>query len=186
MSSEELTTAVAAIKAAVAAAQPQDKLGVIEMLRGCLHELSPQVGQPIDRVRWVPAEMVEPNDYNPNAVAKKEMGLLYVSINQDGFTQPIVTIWDPEKHKYVIVDGFHRYFVGSTQADIRQRLSGYLPVVVIDKPINDRMASTVRHNRARGEHSVGGMGKLVFEMLHNGWDDAEVCNHLGLEPEELL
>jgi ParB-like chromosome segregation protein Spo0J len=183
-SDKDVATVLAAIRATVESAE--DKLEVIEAIREELHKLSPQAGQPIDRVRWVPAEQVEPNNYNPNSVARKEMGLLYVSINQDGFTQPIVTIWDPQKQKYVIVDGFHRYFVGSTQADIRQRLNGYLPVVVIDKPINDRMASTVRHNRARGEHSIGGMGRLVFEMLHNGWDDAEICNHLGLEPEELL
>jgi hypothetical protein len=114
------------------------------------------------------------------------MGLLYVSIKQDGYTQPIVTIWDPGLKKYIIVDGFHRYFVGITQKDIQESTHGMLPIVVIDKSINDRMASTVRHNRARGEHSIAGMGKLVFEMLSNGWDDAKICNHLGLEAEELL
>jgi len=86
----------------------------------------------------------------------------------------------------VIVDGFHRYFVAKSYPDILTRIYGRLPVVVIDKPINDRMASTVRHNRARGEHSITGMGKLVFDMLKNGWSDAKICNNLGLEPEELL
>ena len=182
--SNKMSKAIDAIREAII--WGKDKVSVIEEIREELHRLSPLKGQPVDRVRWVPAELVEPNDYNPNAVARKEMGLLYVSIRQDGYTQPIVTIWDPDKGKYVIIDGFHRYFVGETKEDIRQLLQGYLPIVVIDKPINDRMASTVRHNRARGEHSVGGMGKLVFEMLNNGWDDAEICNQVGLEAEELL
>ncbi len=164
----------------------EDRLTEIEQIRDLLFEMSPQNGQPVDRVRWIPIEQVEPNDYNPNAVARKEMGLLYVSIDHDGYTQPIVTIYDPEKGKYVIVDGFHRYFVAKSRADILERTNHRLPVVVIDKSINDRMASTVRHNRARGEHSITGMGKLVFGMLKNGWDDAKICNHLGLEPEELL
>ena len=163
-----------------------DPLGTIEQIRDLLFELSPVKGMPVDRVRWIPIDQVEPNDYNPNAVARKEMGLLYVSIDPDGYTQPIVTVYDPEKKKYVIVDGFHRYFVAKSYPDILERVYGRLPVVVIDKPINDRMASTVRHNRARGEHSITGMGKLVFDMLKNGWTDAKICNNLGLEPEELL
>lgn len=163
-----------------------DPLGTIEQIRDLLFELSPVKGMPVDRVRWVPIDKVEPNDYNPNAVARKEMGLLYVSIDHDGYTQPIVTVFDPEKQKYVIVDGFHRYFVAKSYPDILARMAGRIPIVVIDKPINDRMASTVRHNRARGEHSITGMGKLVFGMLQNGWSDAKICNNLGLEPEELL
>ena len=164
----------------------KNRMATIEAIRDVLYELSPLVSQPVDRVRWVPIDRVEPNDYNPNSVASKEMGLLYHSIKQDGYTQPVVTIYDPDKDKYVIVDGFHRYFVCTVKKDIYARCEGLLPIVVLDKSINERMASTVRHNRARGEHSVTGMGKLVFEMLENGWSDVEVCNHLGLEPEELL
>ena len=164
----------------------EDGMLAIEEIRDILFELSPLASQPVDRVRWVTIDKVEPNDYNPNAVASKEMGLLYISIKQDGYTQPIVTIYDQERQKYVIVDGFHRYFVGKARMDIHQRTLGLLPIVVINKSINERMASTVRHNRARGEHSVNGMGKLIFEMLHNGWSDSEICNHVGLEPEELL
>jgi hypothetical protein len=114
------------------------------------------------------------------------MGLLYTSILHDGYTQPIVTIYDEKKSKYVIVDGFHRYFICLTSPDIRERNLGMLPIVVIDKDINDRMASTVRHNRARGQHSVKGMGSMVFEMLQNGWEDHDICNELGMQPEELL
>jgi ParB-like chromosome segregation protein Spo0J len=114
------------------------------------------------------------------------MKLLYTSIKHDGYTQPIVTIHDKERDKYVIVDGFHRYFICKNNADIQESTGGCVPIVVIQKDINDRMASTVRHNRARGKHSVNGMSNMVFSMLDNGWEDAEVCNHLGMEPEELL
>ena len=163
------------------------KIDFVEDLRDFIHtELSPINSQPIDRVRWVPIEMVEPNDYNPNSVAKVEMGLLYKSIKHDGYTQPIVTIWDPEKDKNVIVDGFHRYFTCLNQKDISERNHGMLPIGVIKKDINDRMAATIRHNRARGEHSVTGMSSMVFNMLQNGWSDEEICNHLGMEPEEIL
>lgn len=180
----DLARVFAAINDALEAAP--DKLDAIETIREYLHGVSPVNSQPIDRVRWVPVEMVEPNDYNPNAVATKEMGLLYTSIKQDGYTQPVVTIWDEERQKFVIVDGFHRYFTCRNREDIRARNKGMLPIVVLRKTINERMAATVRHNRARGEHSVAGMGKLVFGMLENGWSDAEICNHLGLEAEELL
>jgi ParB-like chromosome segregation protein Spo0J len=149
-------------------------------------ELSPVASQPIDLVRWVPIEQVEANDYNPNSVAKVEMQLLYTSIAHDGYTQPVVTVFDPEKGKYVIVDGFHRYFTCKSNPDILERNHGMLPIVVIDKDINDRMASTVRHNRARGKHSIDGMSAMVFSMLDNGWEDAAICNELGMEPEELL
>jgi hypothetical protein len=137
-------------------------------------------------VEWVPIEQVEPNDYNPNSVAGKEMSLLYLSIKSDGYTQPVVTIYDPVKKKFIIVDGFHRYFISKMKADIRDWTNGLLPIVVIDKDPNERMAATVRHNRARGEHSIAGMGNLVFSMLSNGATDSEVCNRIGLEPEELL
>lgn len=164
----------------------QARLEAIEQAREALHNLSPVYNQPVDRVRWVPVDMVEPNDYNPNSVAKVELGLLYTSILHDGYTQPVVTIWDAEKEKYVIVDGFHRYFTCRNNQDIRDRNLGYLPVVVLDKPINDRMASTVRHNRARGKHSIDGMSNMVFQMLENGWSEAEICAELGMEAEEVL
>lgn len=163
----------------------QNKVSFINELREYLHSIS-EIQQPIDNVIWVPLEMVEPNDYNPNSVAKLEMGLLYKSIEHDGYTQPVVTIYDEKKKKYIIVDGFHRYFVCKTQKDIQERNKGYLPIVVIKKDINERMAATIRHNRARGEHSITGMGSMVFKLLENGWKDEEICNHLGMEPEELL
>ena len=157
----------------------------IEELRDYIFTLSPRADQPVDRVRWVPIDMVQANDYNPNSVPKNEMRLLHVSISHDGYTQPVVTVWDPEIQKYVIVDGFHRYSITRLHEDIREHNGGFLPVVVIDKDINDRMASTVRHNRARGKHSVAGMGNIVFQMLQNGASDQDVCNEVGLEAEEL-
>lgn len=162
------------------------RLATIEDLRQQLHEISPLNSQPVDRIRWVPIEMVEPNDYNPNSVAKVELGLLYTSILHDGYTQPIVTIWDETLQKYVIIDGFHRYFTCQNNQDIRDRNHGRLPIVVLDKPINDRMASTVRHNRARGKHSIDGMSNMVFQMLENGWSEAAICAELGMEAEEVL
>lgn len=164
----------------------EDKLAFLEILRDELHALSPVKDQPVDRVRWVPIDQVTPNDYNPNSVAGKEMDLLYTSIKHDGYTQPVVTIFNEKKGKYEIVDGFHRYFTCKTNPDILDRNHGRLPIVVIEKEINDRMASTVRHNRARGKHSISGMSSMVFSMLDNGWEDHEICNELGMEPEELL
>jgi ParB-like chromosome segregation protein Spo0J len=161
-------------------------IALIERARAELHARHPNKSQPVDFVRWIPIEQVEPNDYNPNSVAKIEMGLLYASIKHDGYTQPVVAIYDHERGKYIIVDGFHRYFVMKNNKDIYDQCSGLLPVVVIDKPINNRMASTIRHNRARGKHSIQGMANMVFKMLDNGWQDEDICNELGMEPEELL
>ncbi|MCP4261532.1 MAG: ParB-like nuclease domain-containing protein [Planctomycetes bacterium] len=141
---------------------------------------------PINSVQWVPIDKVSPNDYNPNSVASTEMRLLYTSIEHDGYTQPIVTIYDKDQDKFIIVDGFHRYYVMKTNKDIYDSTGGKLPIVVIDKAINDRMASTIRHNRARGKHAITGMSSMVFSLLDNGWGDAEICNELGMEPEEIL
>ena len=141
---------------------------------------------PVNSVKWVPITKVEANDYNPNSVAKNEMRLLYISIKQDGYTQPVVTVHDKERDKYVIVDGFHRFAVMKHYKDIHESTGGRLPIVVINKSVNERMASTVRHNRARGKHSIVGMGNLVFSMLENGWSDKDICREVGLTPDELL
>jgi ParB-like chromosome segregation protein Spo0J len=164
----------------------EDNIELIEEIKEVLHKNSVLKTQPINRIKWAKIEEVTPNDYNPNSVAKKEMGLLYTSIKQDGYTQPIVTIYDPKEKMYVIVDGFHRYYTAKTNEDILARNKGRIPIVVIDKDINDRMASTVRHNRARGMHSVTGMSSMVFQMLENGWSDEDICNEVGLGIEELV
>ena len=163
-----------------------ERANAIYELGKALQKVNPFASQPVSFVRWIPVEKITPNDYNPNAVAKKEMGLLYISIKHDGYTQPIVTVYDEERDMYVIVDGFHRYFTGKSCSDILECNHGYLPVVVIEKPISDRMASTVRHNRARGVHSIDGMSNIVFNMLNEGLSDADICNELGMEAEELL
>lgn len=166
--------------------EAKDKSKFINELREFIHNEISIVKQPVDYVRWIPISEVQPNDYNPNSVAKVEMGLLYKSIKMDGYTQPIVTIYDEVIKKYIIVDGFHRYFTASKNKDIFDRNKGMVPIVVIEKDINERMAATVRHNRARGAHSVAGMSNMVFDMLENGWSEKDICNHLGMEPEEIL
>lgn len=164
----------------------ETRLAVIEELRDFLHAISPVKAQPVDRVRWVPIDSVSPNDYNPNAVARMEMQLLHRSIEADGYTQPVVVVPGDKPDTYVIVDGFHRYFIARNSADIRERQNGLLPVVVLDKSMNERMAATVRHNRARGRHSVDGMANMVYKMLDEGWGDVEICAELGMQAEELL
>lgn len=164
----------------------KDQGELINDIRSYLAERSPHKHNPVDDVIWVPIERVQANDYNPNAVAPNEMVLLYTSILHDGYTQPIVTIWDDHLRKYVIVDGFHRYSIMRTRKDIHDLNNGMLPIVVLRKDINDRMASTVRHNRARGKHAVTGMANMVFQMLDKGWDDARICAELGMEADELI
>ena len=164
----------------------EERLNKIEELMDYLFKVHPLNSQPVSRILWIPIEKVTANDYNPNSVARNEMKLLYTSILHDGYTQPIVTVYDSEKDKYVIVDGFHRYLTCKTNKDILDRNLGRLPIVVIAKDINDRMASTVRHNRARGKHSINGMSSMVFDMLDNGWKDEDICNELGMEAEELI
>ena len=163
-----------------------DKIEYIEQVKEQLDDLSPLKSQPVNRVRWVDIDKVQANDYNPNSVATIEMKLLYTSIKHDGYTQPVVTVYDKSIDKYVIIDGFHRYVTCKTHDDVKENNHGKLPIVVIDKDVNDRMASTVRHNRARGKHSINGMSNIVFGMLDNGWEDHDICEELGMEVEELL
>lgn len=163
-----------------------DPIPLLNELQRLLHSLSPLKAQPVGCVQWVPLTMVEANDWNPNSVAKNEMKLLLHSIESDGYTQPIVTLWNPARSKYTVIDGFHRYTVCRESEEIRGRCQGRIPIVVINKSVADQMASTIRHNRARGKHSVAGMSNLVFQMLEEGRTDAEVCENLGMEPDELL
>lgn len=130
--------------------------------------------------RLVPVEKVKFNDYNPNNVAPPEMRLLKTSIEEDGYTQPVVTIYDTENDKYIVVDGAHRY-----KNAIKFKLT-HIPVTVINKEIKDRMASTIRHNRARGEHNVTQMSNIVAELVMLGWDDLQISKHLGMGADEVL
>ncbi len=139
---------------------------------------------PAYRIAKVPVSKIVANDYNPNKVAKKEMDLLYISIKEDGYTMPIVCYHDEAKDEYIIVDGFHRYRVIMEHKDIYDREGGCLPVSVIDKPLDERMASTVRHNRARGKHEVELQASLV-EMLNEHWPESKIEKELGMSLEEV-
>ena len=141
---------------------------------------------PVYGVRAVPIEKIRPNEYNPNSVAPPEMRLLYDSIKQDGYTMPIVCFYDASADMYDIVDGFHRYRVMLEHSDIREREDGMLPVSVIDKPLDERMASTIRHNRARGTHDVDLMGNIVSELHKIGRSDTWIAKHLGMDQDEIL
>lgn len=137
-------------------------------------------------VRAVPFDKIVPNTYNPNTVAPPEMWLLYDSIREDGYTMPIVCYHDRENDTYIIVDGFHRWRIMRDYPDIYEREKGMLPVSVIDKPISGRMASTVRHNRARGTHSVDLMSNIIKELHEVGRSDAWISRHLGMDRDEIL
>lgn len=139
---------------------------------------------PVYNIKRVPVEKIEANDYNPNKVATKEMELLYTSIKEDGYTMPIVCYYDEQRDKYTIVDGFHRYSIIKKYKNIYNREGGCLPVSVINKDINNRMASTIRHNRARGKHQVELQANLVA-MLKEGWDEVRIMKELGMTLEEV-
>lgn len=141
---------------------------------------------PVYNVIAVPIEKVRANDYNPNKVAPPEMKLLYLSIKEDGYTQPVVCYYNKEDDRYDIVDGFHRYLTMINHKDIYDRENGMLPVAVIDKPIDGRMASTIRHNRARGTHDVDSMSNIVAELHTIGRSDAWIAKHLGMDLDEIL
>lgn len=141
---------------------------------------------PVYNVRRVPLDMVVANTYNPNSVAPPEMALLEVSIWEDGYTQPVVVIWDEELKKFVVIDGFHRHLTMQRSKRIYDREQGMLPVVVLEKAMSDRMASTIRHNRARGTHNVELMSAIVAELVEMGKGDRWICKHIGMSADELL
>jgi len=152
-----------------------------------LHGVSPMKSEPVDCVLWVPAEQVAANDYNPNTVAPPEMKLLEISVGEDGYTQPIVTF--QTEGVYEVVDGFHRNRVGRECPEIKERIHGYLPITIInveraDK--GDRIASTIRHNRARGKHGITKMSAIVVELKRRNWTDAKISRNLGMDPDEVL
>ena len=164
-----------------------DKVEAINNIRRQLHEISPFKDEPVDFVRWVPNGQVEANDYNPNSVAPPEMELLRTSIRADGYTQPIVG--NEEEGTIVVVDGFHRHRVGKECQDVNALVHDYLPVVQIraeQVDRNHRMASTVRHNRARGKHKVEAMSDMVIELKRRNWTDAKICKELGMDQDEVL
>lgn len=159
----------------------------LNSIRAALHQISPFKTEPVDFVKWVPNATVHANDYNPNEVAPPEMELLRVSIRNDGYTQPIVSM--PDGEQYEVIDGFHRHRVGKEAPDIRDRVKSFLPLVMInadryDKA--DRIAATIRHNRARGKHKVEGMSDIVVELKRRNWSDAKIAKNLGMDSDEVL
>ena len=159
----------------------------INAVREAVAKHSPFHSEPVDFVRWVPADDVIANDYNPNQVAPPEMELLAHSIMADGYTQPIVAM--DGGLDYVVIDGFHRHRVGKENEGVRQRVRSYLPIVVIRadrEDRGDRIAATIRHNRARGKHQVTGMSEIVLELKRRNWSDKKIGKELGMDPDEVL
>lgn len=164
-----------------------DLVNYINDLREMIHHHSPFKNEPVDFVKWIINDKVVANDYNPNKVAPPEMELLEVSIMNDGYTQPIVT-W-PHDDEVEVIDGFHRNRVGKESLVIKDRIKGYLPTVIIRKEQsskNDRIASTIRHNRARGKHQVDAMSEIVIELKNRNWSNGRISKQLGMDEEEVL
>lgn len=166
-----------------------EKVEALNFVREQLHFASPFKSEPVDLVQWVKNDTVKANQYNPNSVAPVEMELLKTSISADGYTQPIVSMVDPSDEMREVIDGFHRHKVGKYDSDIQARIHGYLPVVTINESrtdIGDRMAATVRHNRARGTHAVDKMSDIVLDLKKRNWSDEKIAKNLGMDADEVL
>lgn len=165
----------------------EEKVETINSLRAFIHEQSPFRNEPVDYVLWVKATDIQANDYNPNIMAPAEKKLLKRSIDTDGFTQPIV-VFD-NMSKYIVVDGFHRHLIGKIKSGTGKRLLGYLPVAKIqstNEGESERVAATIRHNRARGKHTITPMSDIVRELSKLGWDDNRISMELGMDQDEVL
>ncbi len=168
--------------------ETDEKIDAINQIRLALHEYSPFAAEPVDCVQWVKSDDVIANDYNPNSVAPPEMKLLEHSITEDGYTQPIVS-WRRDDKICEVVDGFHRHRVGKECEAVAARVHGYLPLVVINggrEDKGDRMAATIRHNRARGKHKVNAMSDIVMDLKRRRWSDEKIGRELGMDPDEVL
>ncbi|MEK9221631.1 ParB N-terminal domain-containing protein [Enterobacter mori] len=166
----------------------EDRINAINALRAAIHKNSPFSEQPIDCALWVKQDNITANDYNPNNVAPPEKRLLSKSLELDGFTQPIVVTQNASQH-YEIVDGFHRHEIGTNRASLKRQLKGYLPVTCLREDRQDkhnRMAATIRHNRARGRHQINAMSEIVRELVQLGWNDERIGKELGMDNDEVL
>lgn len=166
-----------------------EKVETLNKIKLFLHENSPMKTEPVDCVLWVKNDTVKANDYNPNSVAPPEMELLRLSISADGYTQPIVSMLNEDLESREVIDGFHRNRVGKECQEIQQRVHGYLPVVTINEDrtqINDRVASTIRHNRARGKHKIDAMSDIVIDLKKRNWSDEKIAKNLGMDADEVL
>jgi ParB-like chromosome segregation protein Spo0J len=167
-----------------------ERVHALNQIREKLHNASPFKSEPVDLVLWVPLSEVLANDYNPNAVAPPEMELLAHSIKEDGYTQPIVTwVENNGSPRREVIDGFHRNLVGKENKAVAERIKGYLPVTTANQSRvdrGDRIAATIRHNRARGKHRVDSMSEIVVELKRRNWSDRRIGKELGMEPDEVL
>jgi ParB-like chromosome segregation protein Spo0J len=177
-----------AIVAQLAGMDEETRIDAINEIRAALHEISPMKREPVDFVRWVRAEELHANDYNPNSVAAPEMRLLQLSIMSDGYTQPIVA-WPDADGSFEVIDGFHRNRVAREVGAVRKRVMGRLPIAVINAERTskeDRIAATIRHNRARGKHAVDAMSDIVVDLARRNWSSEKIAKELGMEPDEVL
>ncbi|MCG5127147.1 IbrB-like domain-containing protein [Enterobacter mori] len=166
----------------------EERIDAINAFREAIHNNSPFRDQPIDCVMWIKQDDITANDYNPNSVAPPEKRLLSRSLEVDGFTQPIVVTQSEPQH-YEIVDGFHRHEIGTNRAVLKRQLKGYLPVTCLRQDRQDkhnRMAATIRHNRARGRHQINAMSEIVRELVQLGWDNEKIGQELGMDSDEVL
>jgi ParB-like chromosome segregation protein Spo0J len=182
-----IAASLAKMVAGIEALDVDELIDTINEIRTAIHQVSPFANEPIDCVQWVQADLVSANDYNPNSVAPPEMKLLQVSIAEDGYTQPVVG-WLNDG-TYEVVDGFHRTRVAKEVAEISTRILGRVPIVAINDAHNDRgdrIAATIRHNRARGKHAVAKMSDIVLELKRRNWSDAKISRDLGMDQDEVL
>jgi ParB-like chromosome segregation protein Spo0J len=173
----------------VALMDTNKKVSIMNEMKLKMHKISPFKSEPVDCVLWVKNETVHSNDYNPNSVAPPEMELLRLSISADGYTQPIVSMLEQNGETREVIDGFHRNRVGKECEEIQTRVHGYLPVVTINEDrtkINDRVASTIRHNRARGKHKIDAMSDIVIDLKKRNWSDEKISKNLGMDKDEVL
>lgn len=179
-----------ALKKYITSLDLPQRVDALNEIRRALHEVSPFKAEPVDCVVWIPIANVQANDYNPNSVAPPEMRLLETSIVEDGYTQPIVS-WRPDgtDARLEVIDGFHRNRVGRESKIVSKRIRGYLPLTIINSDRadkGDRIAATIRHNRARGKHQVEAMADIVVELKRRNWSDEKISKNLGMEPDEVL
>jgi ParB-like chromosome segregation protein Spo0J len=187
MTKEEIIKNISQFATNIAKLEFEERVETINSIKVILQEQSPFKNEPVDCVVWVKSDNIRANDYNPNTVASPEMKLLEQSIEQDGYTQPIVS-WYTDG-VYEVVDGFHRNRVGRECKQIAARVNGYLPITIINgdrQDLGDRMASTIRHNRARGKHRVEAMSDIVIELKRRNWSDDKIAKNLGMDADEVL
>lgn len=185
----QLLSEASAIFDAIFDFERDEQIEIINRLKIALHKRSPFCGEPVDCVIWAKADSVMANDYNPNSVAPPEMKLLEHSITEDGYTQPIVAWRGDNAGGYEVIDGFHRNRVGKECKSVRDRVLGYLPITVVNESRHDkgdRIAATIRHNRARGKHRVDAMSEIVLELKRRNWSNEKVGRELGMDPDEVL